>query len=225
MRERRAAVETKAEPKPNPADAYGVAYLKLPWGASSRWENDHLFKWLANNHVKIMRALGWESFLDVGCGRGWVVKNVRDLNFQADGLEYGTGAIQHSVCGARFGDLTQRLPVADNSYDYVACVGVITHIPPEAVPNAVAELARVARHGVSVNIHVLSTTRSGLKPRWDVAKQARELGAHNTRTMCERGWWWDRFHEAGLWEHPRAKELVEWGGPHEQFSTLMIPRR
>lgn len=225
MRERGSTVETRAEPKPNPADAYGVAYLKLPWGASSRWENDHLFKWLANNHVKIMRALGWGSFLDVGCGRGWVVKNVRDLNFQADGLEYGTGAVQHSVCAARFGDLTQRLPVADNSYDYVACVGVITHIPPEAVPNAVRELARVARHGISVNIHVLSKTRAGLPSRPDVDGQARALGADNKRTMEDRTWWWRQFTAAGLGEHPRAKELVEWGGAHEQFSTLLMPNK
>jgi predicted TPR repeat methyltransferase len=92
------------------------------------------------------------SVLDVGCGTGLVAKALRARGF--DGRIVGLDISQASLEIARRSgayesveqaDLQQRLPVDDDSFDAVVCVGVMTYLPDvEAVWR---EFTRVVRPG------------------------------------------------------------------------------
>lgn len=92
------------------------------------------------------------SVLDVGCGTGMVGRALRGRGFE--GKIHGLDISQTSLEIARRSgaydslepaDLQQPLPVEDDSFDAVVCVGVMTYLPDvEAVWR---EFARVARPG------------------------------------------------------------------------------
>ncbi len=97
------------------------------------------------------------SFLDVGAGTGRAMKALAAAFQQArvQGIEpvaelRQQAEIQNGISGddLREGDALQ-LPFADDSFDWVVETGVLHHI--RHWPQAVAEMARVARYGVLIS--------------------------------------------------------------------------
>lgn len=121
--------------------------------------------------------------VEVGCGIGFAVKHLRNLGLAADGIEYGTWSVEHSVCGAKWGDITETLPAEDASSDLVICVGVLSHIPEELVVKALKELRRISRKFLWTNIQL----------QWNPQQ------AHH-KTFYQPTWWRRRFSEAGWTE-------------------------
>jgi ubiquinone/menaquinone biosynthesis C-methylase UbiE len=113
----------------------------------------------------VVRALGDElarctSFLDVPCGTGRFTARLAaagktfvcaDLSHEmlaaatraAEGTRGYAGAVR---CDAA------RLPFADASFDAVLCVRFLFHVPRELRPGVLAELARVSRRRVIVDV-------------------------------------------------------------------------
>lgn len=82
------------------------------------------------------------SLLDVGCGRGEMIKCAFDLRFlPVYGTEVVPGLCRGSVT---YGEIT-NLPFADEDFDVVTCFDVLEHIPPQDTVLALLELNRVAR--------------------------------------------------------------------------------
>jgi SAM-dependent methyltransferase len=180
----------------NPSEFYDETYLKSPLcsraGNTSRWEDNGVYLNAAMFTAELARATGAGKILEVGCGRGFVVRHLRRVGVNADGLEYGTGGVEHSVCDARHGDLTEHLPVADESYDLVYTAGVLSHIPEEKVVHALSELRRVATKIVWTNILV----------------KYHELQQHH-KTFKPKEWWTRKFSRAGLVIDVRFIEIIK----------------
>jgi SAM-dependent methyltransferase len=96
----------------------------------------------------------WKHFdartaLDVGCATGFVVEALRELGVDAIGTDVSQWAVDHPALGAQghlvWGDLLDRLPFKTGQFDLVTALETLEHLPPEAVPKAVAELRRVTR--------------------------------------------------------------------------------
>lgn len=170
----------------NPPSFYNEAYLKGGMESSmpgqTRWEDNGIFYDAAITTSHIARCFGAKKIADIGCGRGFIVRHLRNLGFQADGYEYGEAALRHSVCGAKFCDLTETLPIPDGAYDFVYCAGVLSHIPERDVHNALCELRRVVRRngGIFTNILV----------QWTPTQ------THH-KTFRPRTWWATEFQRAG----------------------------
>lgn len=151
----------------NPPEFYDLEYMqgvKLRWaGGATRWEDNGTFLHAAlfARDCAVNEGIENPSFLDVGCGRGWVVQHLRNLGCRAQGCEYGVAARENSVLDdVRFGDLADRLPYDDNEFDFVSCVGVLSHLPEEFTAHAVKELARVSRRFVWTNILTIPPGRT-----------------------------------------------------------------
>lgn len=93
----------------------------------------------------------WRHFdvdrsLDVGCAVGFVVEALREVGVDARGFDVSQWAVDHPAAGARGhiarGDLADGLPVT-GTVPLVTCLETLEHLPPEAVPGAVAELRRI----------------------------------------------------------------------------------
>ena len=94
------------------------------------------------------------SVLDVGCGRGWVVKHLRKKGRIAQGCEFSGYARTGSVCKARLADLHRTLPYNNRSFDLVICTGVLDYILPGSLCHAVEELYRVSANYLWTSILV-----------------------------------------------------------------------
>jgi SAM-dependent methyltransferase len=134
---------------------------------------------------------------DVGCGRGWVVKHLRDSGYMAAGFEYGKGAVEHSVCGADWCDLTESLPIENAECGLVICHGVLSHVGEEKAAHAVKELARITFKRGLVWTNILTG--------WHEQQQ------HHL-TFRPKEWWEHRFKAAGLkWDLGKQAWLRERG--------------
>lgn len=89
------------------------------------------------------------GLLDVGAGRGEVVRMAEDLGIYAMGCE-----VIDDLCVADILACNgiHDLGGADNCMDLVTCTDVMEHILEEDVPAALSELARVARGPVLLTI-------------------------------------------------------------------------
>ena len=103
-------------------------------------------------------ALAPVSFLDAGCGEGFVAEvllerlpalELTGIDFSADAAKIA----QAKLTGARFqtGDVT-ALPFPDGAFDVVGCFEVLEHLRGDGAERALAEFARVARRAVVLSV-------------------------------------------------------------------------
>jgi ubiquinone/menaquinone biosynthesis C-methylase UbiE len=125
-------------------------------------------------HRKIVAevvALTPRTFLDAGCGEGFVAHRILDAvpDIALTGCDVSAAALEiaaNANVGARFvaGSIVD-LPFPDRSFDVVGCFEVLEHLPDDLPRQALFELARVARQAV-----VLSVPH---EPAFSVANAAR----------------------------------------------------
>ena len=82
-----------------------------------------------------------KKILDMGCGEGVFVRELKSLGFDIHGLDFNFES--------EFVDKGNILgtPYADGSFDIVLCLDVIEHLNPEDHPKAFREINRVLRPG------------------------------------------------------------------------------
>jgi len=169
----------------NPSSFYDEKYIhgRMRWEdtTSRRWEDNGLFFEAAVTTSKLADKIGRPAIVDIGCGRGFIIRHLRNLGHIADGYEYGDAALKDSVCGAKFCDLTAKLPIPDGAYGLGVCTGVLSHVPEESVPNALSELRRIVYSKGLLFINVLN--------------HYTPMQSHH-RTFKPNEWWKDRFAKA-----------------------------
>jgi SAM-dependent methyltransferase len=201
----------------NPPEFYGEDYLKSEMGDTggmTRWEDHGAFHNSAHFIARLQLAYKDISrVLDVGCGRGFVVKHLRDLGISAEGCEYAHFAVDNSVCDAAWCDLTDRLPYEDKTFDLVHCAGVLSQFPAEFAEHALKELFRVSRKYLWANILV--------------GKNAPKQQSHH-RNVKVREWWEPIFHRVGWREFETDALYKEFGygtrgGQFMKVWTKVVP--
>ncbi len=100
--------------------------------------------------------------LDIGCGRGWYLGELRAAGAQMIGLDYSgrqlAAAMEHTAGAVPFVQATvMRLPFAPASFDFAYIINVLHHLPsPAHQREALQEIARVVRPGGLVFVHEMS---------------------------------------------------------------------
>src|SRR5215207_3920965 len=112
-------------------------------------------------HRKIVAevvALSPQSFLDAGCGEGFVARRVIDAlpGVALTGCDVSNDALELAADanpGAAFvvGSIVD-LPFPDHSFDTVGCFEVLEHLPGDLPRRALSELARVSRRAVVLSV-------------------------------------------------------------------------
>jgi len=106
-----------------------------------------------------------KSCLDVGCGTGALVKQMRELGIDAYGVEISKDALNLAHKDTRpflkLADIT-NLPHPDSQFDLVLTYDVLEHLERSKLSKAVEETARVAKHYVLHKIY----TRENLWITW-----------------------------------------------------------
>lgn len=104
------------------------------------------------------------AILDIGCGRGEILRHVASLGARAYGVDYAQAAVRMS---RRVGDTAptehfpvgvyqadaKRLPFPDGSFERVLMLDIVEHLYPVELDAALAEAFRLLRPGGLLVVH------------------------------------------------------------------------
>jgi len=160
------------------ADTYGASYFGEGRDASgdragrsgyARYDrvasNADIAGWLLWRNFRVADAL------DVGCATGYLVEVLRERGIDAQGCDLSPFAVDHAAPGAvghvRVANLFAGLPWADRCFGLVTALEILEHLPPDRVPEAVAELHRVCGGYLYATIPSFGANRSGPDGHFD----------------------------------------------------------
>ncbi|MFM0221517.1 methyltransferase domain-containing protein [Paraburkholderia dipogonis] len=156
----------------------------------------------------IVRAFGIGSVLDAGSGNGRVVGELLQAGADAYGVDVSSIAVESSSrrYPSRFqtGSLL-ALPYADGAFDTVAATSTLEYLAAEDVPQALAEIYRVSRRYVFLQIGSAADSDHG----WHL-------------TTENRAWWEQRCLEAGFRKHPVYYQLNDYEEPSHDGSPILV---
>lgn len=115
-------------------------------------------------HLDKAKAIG----LDLGCGTGWHVCRLREMGFQAQGIDNSIAQLREAqtrkACSAGgnccwcLGDI-HDLPYADRSVDFAFSINAVHHLETrQRQQETVREIHRVLRPGGLFFLHEINTT-------------------------------------------------------------------
>lgn len=117
---------------------------------------------ISSKIVDNLSAMNGESILEVGCGAGFLAREMQNLEYT--GVDYSMPIIgkhkemfpKHNVEFAE----AANLPFSDNSFDYVFCFGLFQYLPTlYYAEQAIKEMSRVSSKAVFLGDLKNETTR------------------------------------------------------------------
>ena len=99
-----------------------------------------------------------DCFLDIGCGRGEVLRHVLKTTDKISGIDISKKSVENTIkiCGGK-GNIQQAsatdIPFSDESFDKILIVDVIEHLTPEDSKKMILECKRLIREGGRILIH------------------------------------------------------------------------
>ena len=148
---------------PLPSDLYDERYFLTAcegYEEFTRSEGEHLSRRLREAFAFANVSTGM-CVLDLGCGRGEIVRHVARLGAQSFGLDYAEAAVRltrHTLTtepgthGVVRGD-AKLLPFADNMFDRVLMFDVVEHLHPWELDSCLAEVKRTLKPQGQIIIH------------------------------------------------------------------------
>jgi len=195
--------------------AYGSRYndgedvgLGGGYAAPGHWENSERWRRSAAGVLEATRSListRHPSVLDVGCGRGAMVRELRALGCRAFGLDIGfdpqaKGPLAvGTVTSIPFQPGQIRLAI----FDVVVALDVLEHVPVDYLPQVLAELARVTGRLLLVTV---PTTRPHLA-------LSSEVGPRHHYASMPPEEWAIAIGTGGFFQRTKACTLPEIGPP------------
>lgn len=88
------------------------------------------------------------TWLDIGCGIGYLVREALEEGINAYGIDISKYAVENAIVKNRvkYGSITS-IPFGDNIFDVVSAFDVIEHIHPKDTEKAISEISRVLKMG------------------------------------------------------------------------------
>lgn len=224
-------------------DFYGARYFGVGRHAADGISGYDVYD-RATSNAREAAYLIWRAFparrtLDVGCAMGFVVEGLRELGVDAYGTDISEFAVKNAPRKVRkhlrVGSLLDRLPYDDGAFDVVSALETLEHLEPEAVPAAIAEIARVSSGHLVATIPSFGPNDSGPdgwldgKVRADRLKHYKSLGddfdgpvpfddlerdaagepVEGHLTIASFRWWTARFAEAGMERQGAVERRLE----------------
>lgn len=185
----------------------------------------------------IARDLGARTVLDFGCSNGAVLKCLRDLGIDGEGVEISQMALDKAPAEVRSSILIGDLLILSfpRRYDLVLGLDVFEHLNPNKLDAYIARLYGVVREGGFLYANVPA---HGSDPVFgeifglDLASWDEDVAAgrcfrsvpvddygypkHGHITCAETGWWVGRFEKAGFRREPEIEKDL-----HRKYDEAM----
>jgi ubiquinone/menaquinone biosynthesis C-methylase UbiE len=116
-------------------------------------EGAHLSRRLSQS-FEIAKVEPGMRVLDVGCGRGEILRHCTDVGVKAYGIDYAPVAVQMARgAGAIYQADAKRLPFPAHFFDRVLMFDLVEHLHPWELGQALAEARRVLRPEGRLIVH------------------------------------------------------------------------
>jgi ubiquinone/menaquinone biosynthesis C-methylase UbiE len=150
---------------PIPPDRYDEAYFLTACEGYEEFiqsDGEHLSRRLkqAFEFAGVERGM---RVLDLGCGRGEIVRHVARLGAQSFGIDYSQAAVnlsrrvmEREPAGSLYGlaqSDAKRLPFRDNVFDRVLLFDVVEHLHPWELDLCLREVLRALKPGGQIVVH------------------------------------------------------------------------
>jgi len=171
------------------------------WGADAPADAEELAD-------RILQVCGGGRLLDVGCGRGGLVRTLLARGVDAQGVDVAQRVVDHAngFAPTRFCTASVlKLPYGDGEFETVVATSVLEHLSAEDVPRALREVARVSRRGVFLTV----ATAADREGRWH-------------QTVEDRAWWERTCFAAGLRKHPLAQRVRPFSAPDNEAGPITL---
>jgi ubiquinone/menaquinone biosynthesis C-methylase UbiE len=102
---------------------------------------------VANDVIRHFSLKPGDRVLDVGCAKGFLVRDLLDREIEAFGLDVSKYALLHAeaaVVGRLHLGSAEDLPFPDRSFDAVLSINTLHNLPRDRCLNAVREIERLA---------------------------------------------------------------------------------
>ncbi len=144
--------------------------------------------------IRFSPGIKFDTFLDVGCSRGFIVKCFRDDGKKlSSGIDVSRYAVEFCLglgLDVHLASATD-IPFDDNSYEMVMSTDVLEHLAPEDVDKAISEIVRVSSKYTAHTIY----------PYSDVNKNSPKYfeGSFPQPHLTTQGiqWWREKFEALG----------------------------
>jgi ubiquinone/menaquinone biosynthesis C-methylase UbiE len=158
--------------KPVPSSLYTEEYFLTAcegYDVFVESEGRHLSRRL-NDAFAVAEVDATMRILDVGCGRGEIIRHCMKLGIEAYGIDYAevatlmtrdvvnqtmaeSGGEQNEIVARVYRSDAKRLPFPDNSFDRVLMFDVVEHLYPWELHRAMLEVRRVLKDDGRFIIH------------------------------------------------------------------------
>lgn len=163
--------------------AYRLAHMESLFGRASHWLSNFYRAFL----IKVF--LNPKNCLDIGCGTGGLVKQLRKLGIDAYGVELSNYALeaadQEVKPFLKQGDII-NLPYEEGQFDLVLSFDVFEHVGRSKIKRAIEESVRVSKKYI---LHKLYT-RENLWIKWFHGGDFSHISVFNKK------FWQELFNEA-----------------------------
>ncbi len=166
--------------------------------------------------ARFIAKLKPESVLDVGCGRGYVIRVLENEGIKVTGLD-----ISHHCWHTRATDSMRVCDItitpwgfANKAIDLCFSSNLLEHIPEDKIDSVIQEMVRVSKRG----LHAIHFTDHGY------VEADKDIDITHV-TMKNKQFWLDKFKSIApeypiQIEYPRT---VEYENPYQQPPTSMAP--
>ena len=128
----------------NNHDLYNEEYYQSHCGEEYVY-NDSWKKFWGNVAEFIIRTINPKRVLDVGCAKGFLVKELRDRGIEAYGIdisEYAISQVDESI--KEFCQVGSALDELGSGYDLITCIEVLEHLPIGDARHAIRNICEAA---------------------------------------------------------------------------------
>ena len=190
---------------PIPGEWYDAGYFEF--GLKSNWDQGYTwpqFKGVFEDTAAYLLEMFPESntFLDVGCAKGFLVRALRERGKEAFGLDHSPWAI--STAEAAVAPFVRRASIDqtdyDRTFDILVAMSIFESLTEEQIRNFLARARHWVRHAIFATISTLSADSPP-----QAASEDRDL---SRVTLRDHQWWQQRFFEAG-WRQDPLHRVVE----------------
>ena len=151
------------EPEPIPAEAYDRDYFLAECEGHEEYERTGGAVLPPRLEIALAYAgpLAGLRILDVGCGRGELVRYGAEHGAVVVGLDYAPAALSlaRAILPERGGHLlsanVQALPLADDTFDLAFAFDLVEHLHPPELGGMLREVRRVLKPGGRILIHTM----------------------------------------------------------------------
>jgi SAM-dependent methyltransferase len=179
--------ERLAPTQPIPGNWYDRDYFET--GAKSNWNNGYgwpQFRGVFTDAAACLADLFPEaqSFLDIGCAKGFLVRALRERGLEAWGFDHSRWAIEHADAAARQFLTLDSVDTAefDRQFDVAVAMSIFESLTETQLHAFLPRARRWTRHALFAVVALPTPA-----PRGDLSQI----------TLRDRGWWIDCLHRAG----------------------------